>query len=109
MIHLTSYEDITFLLFFPCMTHMSSILHLFFLLAWPPEVLSNMLRVLVLWHYGGIYSDTDILSIRPFTVPLNATGVDAHALVGSALYAFSAHHPLLWTLMEDINREFLVS
>ncbi|KAK3889407.1 hypothetical protein Pcinc_006594 [Petrolisthes cinctipes] len=74
---------------------------------WPPEVLSNMLRALVLWHYGGIYSDTDILSIRPFTLPLNATGFDVEAVVGSALYAFSAHHPLLWTLMEDINKEFI--
>lgn len=76
--------------------------------AWPVELLSDMLRVLVLWRWGGVYSDTDVLSIRPFTLPLNALGFESDHQVGSAFYSFHAHHPLLLDLMKDMNKNFKV-
>lgn len=67
-----------------------------------------MLRVLVLWWWGGVYSDTDVLSIRPLTLPLNALGFENSGGLGSAFYSFQARHPILLQLMEDMQKKFKV-
>lgn len=74
--------------------------------AWPVELLSDMLRVLVLWRWGGAYSDTDVLSIRPLTLPINALGFENPGLIGSAFYSFHSQHPMLLDLMEDMQENF---
>ncbi|KAK3889712.1 hypothetical protein Pcinc_006278 [Petrolisthes cinctipes] len=61
--------------------------------AWPVEVLSDMLRVLVLWHWGGIYSDTDVISIKPFSIPVNAVGLEAKGVIASAFLSFTKNNP----------------
>ncbi|KAK3895514.1 hypothetical protein Pcinc_000753 [Petrolisthes cinctipes] len=73
---------------------------------WPVEVLSDMLRVSVLWHWGGIYSDTDVISIKPFTIPVNAVGLEAKGVIASAFLSFTKNNPVLWALMKDINTHF---
>lgn len=73
---------------------------------WPVELLSDMLRVLVLWRWGGVYSDTDVLSIRPFTLPFNALGFENPHQIGSAFYSFHAQNPMLLDLMEDMQENF---
>ncbi|KAK3889589.1 hypothetical protein Pcinc_006437 [Petrolisthes cinctipes] len=74
---------------------------------WPVEVLSDMLRVSVLWHWGGIYSDTDVISIKPFTIPVNAVGLEAKGLIASAFLSFTKNNSVLWALMKDINTHFI--
>lgn len=77
--------------------------------AWPVELMSDMLRVLVLWHWGGVYSDTDVICIRPYNLPLNSLGYETNFQIGSAVYSFRAHHPVVWRLMEDMTKGFEVS
>lgn len=76
--------------------------------AWPVEQLSDMVRVLVLWHWGGIYSDTDVISIKPFTIPINAVGLETKGILASGFFSFKHHNPILWKLMEDYNKNFNV-
>ncbi|KAK4319489.1 hypothetical protein Pmani_009596 [Petrolisthes manimaculis] len=73
---------------------------------WPVEVLSNMLRASVLWHWGGVYSDTDVISIKPFTIPVNAVGLENKGVVASAFLSFTKNNPVLWALMKDMNTHF---
>ncbi|KAK3878791.1 hypothetical protein Pcinc_016602 [Petrolisthes cinctipes] len=74
---------------------------------WPKNVLSNMVRVVVLWRWGGIYSDNDVISVRTYTLPLNAVGVAIPGLLGNGFLSFSSHHPILWSLMGNMKRGFI--
>lgn len=76
--------------------------------AWPVELLSDMLRVLVLWWWGGVYSDTDVISLRRLTLPPNSLGFENSGQIGSAFYSFHAQHPTLLKLMEDMQYNFKV-
>ncbi|KAG0729290.1 Lactosylceramide 4-alpha-galactosyltransferase [Chionoecetes opilio] len=73
---------------------------------WPIELMSDMLRVLVLWWWGGVYSDTDVISLRALTLPPNSLGFEDPYLIGSAFYSFRARHPTLLKLMEDMQLHF---
>lgn len=68
-----------------------------------------MVRVAVLWHWGGIYSDTDSISIKPYSIPLNAVGVAFPGVLANGFLTFTSHHPILWAIMEDNKRGFIVS
>ncbi|MPC09625.1 Lactosylceramide 4-alpha-galactosyltransferase [Portunus trituberculatus] len=76
--------------------------------AWPVELLSDMLRVLVLWWWGGVYSDTDVISVQSLTLPDNSLGFEHSKQLGSAFYSFQARHPVLLSLMKDMHRNFKV-
>ncbi|XP_063842743.1 lactosylceramide 4-alpha-galactosyltransferase-like isoform X2 [Scylla paramamosain] len=73
---------------------------------WPVELLSDMLRVLVLWWWGGVYSDTDVISVRTLTLPNNSLGFEHSNSLGSAFYSFQARHPALYQLMRDMHKYF---
>ncbi|KAK8396347.1 hypothetical protein O3P69_005411 [Scylla paramamosain] len=73
---------------------------------WPVELLSDMLRVLVLWWWGGVYSDTDVISVRTLTLPNNSLGFEHSNSLGSAFYSFQARHPALYQLMRDMHKHF---
>ncbi|XP_045108411.1 lactosylceramide 4-alpha-galactosyltransferase-like [Portunus trituberculatus] len=73
---------------------------------WPVELLSDMLRVLVLWWWGGVYSDTDVISVQSLTLPDNSLGFEHSKQLGSAFYSFQARHPVLLSLMKDMHRNF---
>lgn len=78
------------------------------LTAWPVELLSDMLRVVVLWWWGGVYSDTDVISVRSLTLPDNSLGFEHPEQLGSAFYSFQAYHPILYTLMKYMRQNFEV-
>lgn len=73
------------------------------------NVLSNMLRVVVLWNWGGVYSDTDTLCIKNFTIPINAVGLYKEGHVNNAFLSFSANNAFLWILMKDMVKNFQAS
>ncbi|KAK8396343.1 hypothetical protein O3P69_005407 [Scylla paramamosain] len=73
---------------------------------WPVEQLSDMLRVLVLWWWGGVYSDTDVISVRTLTLPNNSLGFEHSHHLGNAFYSFQARHPALYQLMRDMHKYF---
>lgn len=78
------------------------------LAAWQVETLADMLRVLVLWWWGGVYSDTDIINVRTLTLPDNYVGLATSVDLGNALLNFQAHHPILYRVMKDMPPHFQV-
>ncbi|KAK3850423.1 hypothetical protein Pcinc_042872 [Petrolisthes cinctipes] len=73
---------------------------------WPVQVLSNMLRVLVLWYWGGVYTDTDAISVKTLDVPINAVSLEVKGSINNAFLSFTAHNPILLKIMEDISKNF---
>ncbi|XP_050699092.1 lactosylceramide 4-alpha-galactosyltransferase-like isoform X2 [Eriocheir sinensis] len=74
--------------------------------SWPIIQMSNMLRVLLLWHFGGVYSDTDMINLQPFTLPLNGIGMETSDRVCNAFLSFHANHPFLSYLMNFMAQQF---
>ncbi|XP_072113076.1 alpha-1,4-N-acetylglucosaminyltransferase-like [Mobula birostris] len=65
------------------------------------HVLADGCRLALIWKYGGIYLDTDIISLRSipfanFTCPENP-----ETLNNAALGFCYKHHTFLWNCMED--------
>lgn len=42
---------------------------------WPVEQYSDMLRILTLWKFGGIYMDLDVVSLKPMPL-INFIGAE---------------------------------
>ncbi|XP_018017558.1 uncharacterized protein LOC108674159, partial [Hyalella azteca] len=71
--------------------------------------LSDLLRLAVVYHSGGLYTDTDILALRPFK---NLAKNYFHALdndaniPSNALFHFERHHPTPKNFLEFLADTF---
>ncbi|KAK3888389.1 hypothetical protein Pcinc_007517 [Petrolisthes cinctipes] len=74
---------------------------------WPAQLLSDMVRVCVLWRWGGFYSDTDAMCTRTHTLPLNAVAFESESVIGTAVLTFTSQHPTLWKLMKAMDRNII--
>ncbi len=65
---------------------------------------SNILRILLLYLYGGVYFDLDVISLQEFSgqLPLNFAVAQDPTLVNNAILRFSKRHPFLSLLMKEI-------
>lgn len=61
---------------------------------------SDACRQALLWKYGGIYMDTDVISIKPIPVE-DFLAAESPTLCSSAVLGFKLHHPFIWACMED--------
>ncbi|XP_074287934.1 uncharacterized protein At4g19900-like [Silene latifolia] len=75
--------------------------------------LSNLLRLAVLYKYGGVYFDSDMIIIKDVSGLRNMIGVDSvdrgmrsWQTVGNAVLIFDKGHPLLWRFMEEFTWNF---
>ncbi|KAJ7281216.1 hypothetical protein O6H91_Y364100 [Diphasiastrum complanatum] len=75
--------------------------------------LSNVLRLAVLYKYGGIYLDMDVIVLREMSNLANAIGAQsADSLTGrwrilnNAVLIFDHHHPLLLKFIQEFARNF---
>lgn len=74
------------------------------------ENLSHLLRIAVLYKYGGVYLDTDYVILRDFYGLRNAIGVQNVDLktkkwtkLNNAVLIFDINHPLLHDFMEEFS------
>ena len=65
---------------------------------------SNILRILLLYLYGGVYFDLDVISLQEFSgqLPLNFAVAQDSTLVNNAILRFSKRHPFLSLVMKEI-------
>ncbi|XP_078265918.1 alpha-1,4-N-acetylglucosaminyltransferase-like [Rhinoraja longicauda] len=72
-----------------------------------PHVLADGCRLALLWKFGGIYLDTDIISLR--SIPFANFTCQGHAgVVNNAALGFHhKHHPFIWNCMEDFVVNFI--
>ncbi|PON43539.1 Alpha 1,4-glycosyltransferase domain containing protein [Parasponia andersonii] len=75
--------------------------------------LSNLMRLVMLYKYGGIYLDTDVVVLRDFTGLRNTVGaqsVDAISKewtrLNGAVMVFDINHPLLADFLDEFALTF---
>ncbi|CAA6655681.1 unnamed protein product [Spirodela intermedia] len=75
--------------------------------------LSNLLRHAVLYKFGGVYLDADVIVLRSFSPLRNAIGAQAVDLatgnwsrLNNAVMAFDKGHPLLFKFIQEFSLTF---
>lgn len=74
--------------------------------------LSNLIRLAVLYKYGGVYLDTDFIIMKDFSGLRNSIGAQSNDKFGNwtrlnnAVLVFDKNHPLLYKFMEEFASTF---
>ncbi|PON43536.1 Alpha 1,4-glycosyltransferase domain containing protein [Parasponia andersonii] len=75
--------------------------------------LSNLMRLAVLYKYGGVYLDTDFIVLKPLTRLRNSIGAQSVDVasknwtrLNNAVLIFDMKHPLLWSFLEEFASTF---
>ncbi|CAN6587715.1 unnamed protein product [Malus baccata var. baccata] len=75
--------------------------------------LSNLIRLAVLYKYGGVYLDTDFIVLKSFSGLRNSIGAQSVHVVSknwtrlnNAVLIFDANHPLLHKFMKEFALTF---
>ncbi|XP_028786606.1 lactosylceramide 4-alpha-galactosyltransferase-like [Neltuma alba] len=78
-----------------------------------PQNLSNLIRLVVLYKYGGIYLDTDFIILKPFKGLRNCIGAQSTNSVSkhwtrlnNAVLVFDKNHPLLLRFIQEFALNF---
>ncbi|WCJ28081.1 alpha 1 4-glycosyltransferase family protein [Euphorbia peplus] len=78
-----------------------------------PQNLSNLIRLAVLYKYGGVYLDTDFIVLKSFSGLRNSIGaqsVDADSKnwtrLNNAVLVFDKKHPLLFRFIQEFAATF---
>lgn len=68
--------------------------------------LSDALRLLVLWKYGGIYADLDVLTLRSFDKLEDVLARELFPDVGNSVMVFRKRHPFLFRCLEEFSKTY---
>ncbi|KAF7253852.1 Alpha-1,4-N-acetylglucosaminyltransferase [Varanus komodoensis] len=68
-------------------------------------IISDAIRLAMLWKYGGIYMDTDVISIRPIPVT-NFLAAQSSQFSSNGILGFQPHHRFLWDCMKDFVQNY---
>ncbi|XP_054780742.1 uncharacterized protein LOC129288260 [Prosopis cineraria] len=75
--------------------------------------LSNLIRLVILYKYGGIYLDTDFIVLKPFHRLRNSIAAQSMDQVSknwtrlnNAVLVFDKNHPLVFRFIEEFERSF---
>ncbi|XP_077147403.1 alpha-1,4-N-acetylglucosaminyltransferase-like [Ranitomeya variabilis] len=69
------------------------------------HVKSDACRFAMMWKYGGIYMDTDVISIRPIPED-NFLAAETFTTTSSSVFGLSPHHNLSWEFMENFVQNY---
>ncbi|XP_040190241.1 alpha-1,4-N-acetylglucosaminyltransferase-like [Rana temporaria] len=69
------------------------------------HVSSDACRLALLWKYGGIYMDTDFISLRP-NPHHNFLAAESKQYSSNAVLGFSSQHEFIWKCMEDFVKNY---
>ncbi|GAB5576812.1 alpha-1 [Prionailurus iriomotensis] len=69
------------------------------------HVSSDASRLAIIWKYGGIYMDTDVISIRPIPEE-NFLAAQSSQYSSNGVFGFLPHHPFLWECMENFVEHY---
>ncbi|KAK9065334.1 hypothetical protein SSX86_016717 [Deinandra increscens subsp. villosa] len=75
--------------------------------------MSNLLRLCLLYKYGGVYIDADVIVLRSFSKLKNSIGAQSMApnsknwsRLNNAVMVFDKMHPLLYKFIEEFSLTF---
>ncbi|XP_074860454.1 alpha-1,4-N-acetylglucosaminyltransferase-like [Carettochelys insculpta] len=69
------------------------------------HVSSDASRLALVWKYGGIYLDTDVISTRPIPVT-NFLAAQASRESSNGVFGFPQRHWFIWGCMEDFVQNY---
>uniref|UniRef100_A0A6I8STD0 Alpha-1,4-N-acetylglucosaminyltransferase n=1 Tax=Xenopus tropicalis TaxID=8364 RepID=A0A6I8STD0_XENTR len=69
------------------------------------HVSSDASRLALMYKYGGLYMDTDIISLRPVPVE-NFLVAESNQLSSNGVFGFNSHRDFTWTCMEDFVKNY---
>ncbi|KAG8511444.1 Alpha-1,4-N-acetylglucosaminyltransferase [Galemys pyrenaicus] len=69
------------------------------------HVSSDACRLAIIWKYGGIYMDTDVISIRPIPEQ-NFLAAQSSRYSSNGVFGFLPQHPFLWACMENFVEHY---
>ncbi|XP_040285841.1 alpha-1,4-N-acetylglucosaminyltransferase-like [Bufo bufo] len=69
------------------------------------HTVADSCRLALIWKYGGIYMDTDIISIQPIPQQ-NFLAAEHSALSSNGVFGFSSQHNFTWMCMEDFVQNY---
>lgn len=65
-----------------------------------------MVRLALVWHYGGFYTDYDTVCLRGVHNLRNVVGSQSSEIVNNAVFHFDNHHLFVQKNMERQNENF---
>ncbi|XP_015276415.1 PREDICTED: alpha-1,4-N-acetylglucosaminyltransferase [Gekko japonicus] len=66
---------------------------------------SDASRLAMVWKYGGIYMDTDVISIRPIPV-VNFLAAESSKFSSNGIFGFQRHNWFLWDCMKNFVENY---
>ncbi|KAL7636301.1 UNVERIFIED_CONTAM: hypothetical protein RMT77_013060 [Armadillidium vulgare] len=76
---------------------------------WPKSHFNDVLRWLLLWKYGGIYLDTDVIVKENLMQYENFSGLESDRWVGAGVLGFVPGHPLIELCLKKLITNFDVN
>ncbi|XP_059478073.1 alpha-1,4-N-acetylglucosaminyltransferase-like isoform X2 [Neocloeon triangulifer] len=70
---------------------------------------SDLLRLSLLWKFGGMYMDLDYITLRSLSLLLrlkNFLTADAEYNINNSMLGFERHNPFLWKILEHLQKNF---
>ncbi|CAI5775408.1 Hypothetical predicted protein [Podarcis lilfordi] len=68
-------------------------------------IISDAIRLAMVWKYGGTYMDTDVISIQPIPVT-NFLAAQSSQFSSNGILGFQRHHWFLWDCMVDFVQHY---
>ncbi|XP_063296974.1 alpha-1,4-N-acetylglucosaminyltransferase-like [Pelobates fuscus] len=69
------------------------------------NIISDGCRLALNWKHGGIYMDTDVISIRPIAVK-NFLAEQSSQFLNNGVFGLSPRHTFAWHAMEDFVKNY---
>lgn len=73
---------------------------------WPLSHFNDAIRWLLLWYYGGVYLDLDVIVKRPLTELPNCTGLESSQWASAGVLKFTPAHPLIRACLDHFAAHF---
>ncbi|OCT81142.1 alpha-1,4-N-acetylglucosaminyltransferase [Xenopus laevis] len=67
--------------------------------------LSDGCRMAMIWRYGGLYFDADVISMRPIPEK-NFLTAEHHHTSGSSVFGLTPHHSFAWRSLNDFVQNY---
>ncbi|ORY49453.1 hypothetical protein BCR33DRAFT_847427 [Rhizoclosmatium globosum] len=73
---------------------------------WPEQNLGNAFRLGMLWKFGGVYSDLDIISVNPVKELGRTVARQDKKNTNNAFFSVEPRDPFIWEIMKQFVRGF---
>ncbi|KAK4315081.1 hypothetical protein Pmani_013675 [Petrolisthes manimaculis] len=73
---------------------------------WPEVNLSDLLRLGLVWEFGGVYLDTDVVCLRSLNTLVNTLAWQDRHTLGSGAFHFTPRHPVMARIMHHARKTF---